>query len=682
MKRTTLHRSVPGTRRRHLSSIALAACTVSLAAHAQTMKAPDITKVPTLYVVPYAHLDTQWRWEFPQSISEFLLKTMRVNFDYIDKYPHYIFNWTGANRYRLMKEYFPADYARMKQYIAAGRWYPAGSSVEEGDVNLPSAEGIFRQVLYGNAYFRSEFGKASAEYMLPDCFGFPASLPTILAHSGVKGFSTQKLNASWQPAPKVGGPDSPEQTPEGIPFNVGRWYGTDGEYVVAAVNPGSYNGGAYTDLSSSPASEAPRRGAQEPDWPKRIALDGKVTGIFADYHYVGTGDVGGATTESTVKLLEAIVTKSATTLPTPRPERGQPAAPAAAPGPEVVVGNGPVHVVEAAADQLFNDLTPDETKRMPEYTGDLELINHSAGSLTSQAFHKRSVEKNEVLADAAEQASVAASWMGARQYPQKRLNDAWMLALGGHFHDTAAGTATPRAYEFAWNDDVLVANQFAGVLADATAAIASGLDTQGPGVPVVIYNSLNIPREDVVEAAVALPGTMPKSVRVTGADGREVPAQVENGKVIFLAKAPSVGYSVYNVQPGSSKSASTLHVTANSLENDRYKVAVNADGDVSSVFDKSLKKELLSAPIRLALSTDNPKAVARVEHGLRPGAGRAAGLRQWARAGAHRRKRTRARRARSDAQDGRLDLCSNDSPLRGRCRQPRGVRQRHRLAHS
>ena len=117
-------------------------------------KAPDITKVPTLYVVPYAHLDTQWRWEMPQTISEYLLKTLKVNFDYIDRYPHYVFNWTGSNRYRLMKEYFPDDYARMTKYVAAGRWFPAGSSVEEGDVNLPSAEAIFRQVLYGNDYQR------------------------------------------------------------------------------------------------------------------------------------------------------------------------------------------------------------------------------------------------------------------------------------------------------------------------------------------------------------------------------------------------------------------------------------------------------------------------------------------------------------------------------------------------
>lgn len=39
--------------------------------------------------MPYAHLDTQWRWEFPQTISEYLLKTTRVNFYYFDKYPNY-----------------------------------------------------------------------------------------------------------------------------------------------------------------------------------------------------------------------------------------------------------------------------------------------------------------------------------------------------------------------------------------------------------------------------------------------------------------------------------------------------------------------------------------------------------------------------------------------------------------
>ncbi|MGH9731829.1 MAG: hypothetical protein ACRD4A_09020, partial [Candidatus Acidiferrales bacterium] len=30
---------------------------------------PDLKHQPTLYLVGYAHLDTQWRWEYPQVIS-------------------------------------------------------------------------------------------------------------------------------------------------------------------------------------------------------------------------------------------------------------------------------------------------------------------------------------------------------------------------------------------------------------------------------------------------------------------------------------------------------------------------------------------------------------------------------------------------------------------------------------
>ncbi len=585
----------------------------AIPAGAQTMRAGDITQQPTLYVVPYAHLDTQWRWEFPQVISEYLLKTMRVNFDYIDKYPHYVFNWTGANRYRLMKEYYPSDYARLKEYVAKGNWYPAGSSMEEGDVNLPSAESIIRQVLYGNTYFRNEFGKASAEYMLPDCFGFPASLPTILAHAGVKGFSTQKLSAAWQPAPKVGGPGSPEETPEGIPFNVGVWEGPDGETVLAALNPGGYGSRIRTDLSKTPPPPGPppapgmRRMQPETNWPKRIDIDGKATGVFADYHYIGTGDIGGATDEESVKLLEATVTQGEAVIPPANFGFRMPLTSLDTNGTPVRMGDGPVRVVSSAADQMFLDIKPEMQSKMPRYKGDLELINHSAGSLTSQAYHKRWNRKNEILADAAEKASVAAAWMGGRPYPQQRLNDAWTLVMGGQFHDTAAGTATPRAYEFAQNDDVIAMNQFADVLTSATESVTSALDTQTSGVPVAVYNPLNIEREDVVEAALYFPGGMPKAVRVVGPDGRDIPGQVENGKVLFVAKVPSVGYAVYDIRRGEAAALSELKVSQSGLENARYRVSIGSDGDVTSIFDKSLNKELLSAPMRLAISNDAPR---------------------------------------------------------------------------
>lgn len=588
-----------------LIAMLMCACT----AFAQKADDPDLAK-PTLFVVGYAHLDTQWRWEYPQVIREFLPRTMHDNFSLFEKYPHYVFNFSGANRYRLMKEYYPADYARLTGYVKAGRWFPAGSSMEESDVNSPSAESILRQVLYGNQFFRRDFGKASAEYMLPDCFGFPASLPSLLAHAGIRGFSTQKL--TWHSASAVGGPDSPENTPLGIPFNLGFWQGPDGKGVIAALNPGDYSGGVSNDLSKSDSAGNVRNFV---DWPRRIDLNGKISGLFTDYHYYGTGDIGGAPGESSVKLVEAIVTRSRTVIPRTQ-SLDQPDEPA---GPAVQVGDGPVRVISANAEQMFLAIKPEQIARLPRYSGDLELIEHSAGSLTSQAYQKRWNRKNELLADAAERASVAAAWLGGRAYPQQRLNHAWTLVMGGQFHDIMAGTATPQAYQYSWNDDVLAMNQFAQVLTSATDAVSSVLDTQVSGVPIVVYNPLNIERDDLVEAAITFPKGAPKFVRVFGPQGEEVPVQWQTSgattKVLFLAIVPPVGYAVFDVEPAEvSPITSNLRVTRESLsnaeqwtmENSRYRVRVSESGDVAGIFDKSLNKELLSAPLRLAFQTEKP----------------------------------------------------------------------------
>src|SRR5205823_6830746 len=63
----------------------------------------------------------------------------------------------------------------------------------------------------------------------------------------------------------------------------------------------------------------------------------------------------------------------------------------------------------------------------------------------------------------------------------------------------------------------------------------------------------------------------------------------------------------YDVHPDDSPSTSTLKVSELSLENGRYRVELDQNGDVSDIFDKKLNRKLLSAPIRLAISTDNPR---------------------------------------------------------------------------
>ena len=134
-----------------------------------------------------------------------------------------------------MKEYYPADFAKVQQEVATGRWYPAGSSMEEGDVNAPSAEAIIRQILYGNEWFQKEFGKSSEEYMLPDCFGFPASLPTILATRGGEGIFDAEADVGF----------------------VGErgWAGVAGEYSRGdAVQCGRVGGAGWRECSGGPES--------------------------------------------------------------------------------------------------------------------------------------------------------------------------------------------------------------------------------------------------------------------------------------------------------------------------------------------------------------------------------------------------------------------------------------------
>lgn len=542
--------------KKNIPATLVALCFFIFNASATDTKNLDLTRDKVLYEIGYSHLDTQWRWTYPQVISEFIPNTVHDNVPLFEHYPDYIFNWTGANRYRFMQEYHPQDFETVKKWVAKGRWFPAGSSWEENDVNNPSAESILRQILYGHDFFKKEFGTESDEYMIPDCFGFPASLPSILAHCGLRGFSTQKL--TWGSA-------------VGIPFNVGVWQGPDGQSVIAALNPGSYGSRISHDLSTNSS------------WISRLEKDCADSGISADYAYYGVGDRGGAPNEGSVRWLERSLTNPAAR----------------------------VTVVSARADQMFRDITDAEKSKLPVYKGDLLLTQHSAGSISSEGYMKHWNRENELLADAAERASVAAWLLGAAPYPREKLHHAWELVLGGQFHDLLPGTSVPKAYEYTWNDEIIAMNSFAEALQDAVGGVARGLDTSADGTPLVVYNPLSIDRQDVAEAELDFPaGTT--AVQVNDGNGQPVPTQTlsaDNGKIhfLFLAKAPSIGFAVYSVKPTTAPAASNLKVTDRTLENDRYRVTLNDDGDIASVYDKSAKREILSEPARLAFQTENPR---------------------------------------------------------------------------
>ena len=196
---------------------------------------------------------------------------------------------------------------------------------------------------------------------------------------------------------------------------------------------------------------------------------------------------------------------------------------------------------------------------------------------------KRWNHKNELLADAAERAAVAASVLGGAPYPREKLHHAWELVLGGQFHDLLPGTALPKAFEYTWNDEIIAMNSFAAVLQDSVGAVARALDTRVEGTPLVVYNPLSVAREDVVEAELEFhePPGGHHGYRTERA--RAVPSQLlsTNGdtcRFLFLAKAPPVGFSVFSVKTQPQTRRHPLSVTERSLENERYRVTLNDDG--------------------------------------------------------------------------------------------------------
>ena len=510
------------------------------------------------YMVSNAHFDTQWLWTVQTSIDDYLYKTMVQNFWLMDKYPDYVFNFEGAVKYSWMKEYYPEEYERLKKYVKNGQWNITGSTWDATDPNMPSPESFFRNILLGQEFYKKEFGVKSNDIFLPDCFGFGYTLPTISAHSGLIGFSTQKLQ--WRKLPFYG--------EEKIPFLIGLWEGLDGSRILSVPHAQSY----VTRFENEDLSHNKKLIELTEKDPNRVV-----------YHYYGVGDRGGS------PLIPSVVSI----------EKG-------------VKGDGPVEIISARAGQMFDDFYPfDKHPELPVFKGELLMDVHATGCYTSQAAMKLFNRRNEQLADAAERASVVAELTGGATYPAVELREAWQRFLWHQFHDDMTGTSIPAVYKYSWNDELITQAKFAETVSTAVGAVSRTLDTRTNGTPVVVYNPVAQSRKDVVTATIDLDKSV-KNVTVVSPEGKTIPSQIvskKNGKatIVFPASQEGVSFSVYDIRAGGSSSGSILKASVNMLENRIYKIILDENGDFESIIDKRANKELVKKghAFRLALFTKN-----------------------------------------------------------------------------
>ncbi len=182
---------------------------------------PATASAMEITAVGHAHIDTGWLWPVRETIRK-CARTFSSQVKLLEEYPDYVFGASQAQHYWFVKHHYPELYAKIKKYVAEGRWEIQGGMWVEADCNVTSGESMVRQFLHGKNFFMDEFGFDVKNLWLPDVFGYSAAMPQIIRKSDCDYFLTQKI--SWSQFNK-------------FPYHSFLWRGIDNTEVLTHFPP-------------------------------------------------------------------------------------------------------------------------------------------------------------------------------------------------------------------------------------------------------------------------------------------------------------------------------------------------------------------------------------------------------------------------------------------------------------
>ena len=514
--------------------------------------AADLAKTYTIYCVGHAHIDMNWMWGWPETVS-ITNDTFTTVLKLMDEFPTFVFSQSQASVYTLVQQYNPALFDAIRQRVKEGRWEVTASHWVEGDRNMVSGESLTRHLLYTRRYFKEFFDLNPEDVQIdwsPDTFGHPLTVPMYLTRGGVKYVYLHRPGAMGVKRPSA--------------F---WWQSPDGAKVLVRNDMANgYNGQLNPGIANPLVNFC------------------KETGLAFTMFVYGVGDHGGGPTRRDLAMA-------------------------------VDMDTWPIfpNVKFARASDFYARLEK-EGGKLPTLT--CELNTELTGCFTTQALIKRCnrVAEHRLL-DAETACTVAAAATG-RPYPAKDLELAWRDTLFCHFHDILPGSnvhdsrtwmhglfqktiaTTTMAETLALRELAMQVDTASGVVSEATPAISQratlgagvgwGADRNmlghtdqagGPVKPLVVFNPCAWDRAEVIEATIWSDSSMgqvtdemrnrPLSVYTPG--GKLIPAQkLEHGnywnhafvRIAFPVKVPALGYATYTVveQP-----CDAITVTANQI---------------------------------------------------------------------------------------------------------------------
>lgn len=533
----------------------------------------QIPNIPhKISLLGHAHLDMAWLWPISETWTA-AQRTFTSVLNLMKEFPDLTFGHSTAALYEWIETHRPDLFLAIQKQVKAGRWEILAGLWVEPELNIISGESIVRQLLYGQRYCLAKFGQLAPVAWLPDTFGFCWQLPQLLTQGGIQYFVTQKLR--WN--------DTTE-----FPYSLFWWESPDGSRIFSLMS-------APIGKDIQPVEMA----EYAMDWQQK-------TGINHALWLPGVGDHGGGPTREMLEVAEKWQYSPFI--------------------PQLDCTTSEAYLQQLSQEKI--------SKNLPIWQNELYLEFHR-GCYTTYGRQKQWNRRCERLLYEAELFSSLAQIIGDLPYPKAELETAWKQVLFNQFHDILPGSSIPEVYEEvnqSWQKAERVAKN---ILDRALKAILHQIDLpQPPRVDaklIVIFNSLNWSRSEVLAVDLTTISAAGKSWKVYDRAGEEVRSQLtENSLLFYAADISSIGYNTFwlvgdinpdipdsvNQPVGAKHSRMNLPDQVKTylrecfaptnfdknnqdlpliLENDLLRVIVDPEtGNLQSIFDKVNQREILS----------------------------------------------------------------------------------------
>lgn len=455
-------------------------------------------------LIAHSHLDIAYYWRRIHAVQK-NLRTVLIQLRLMDRYPDFKYTHTQPYVYETLEKYYPDVFEELKEKVKAGQFEPVGAMYVEPDCNVPSAESLIRQCLYGQQTYKRMFGKRVNNAWLPDVFGNSWILPQILKKSGVDYFVSNKMS-TWNDTNR-------------FPHNNFIWRGIDGSEVLACVPPTHF----ITWNMPSQIQE---------NWEAYLDKDtgGQTLNMF------GYGDGGSGCTEEMIELMHRFDKLSVM----------------------------PKCTHMGAEEFLEKNLAHNDN--LEKWDGELYLEMHR-GTFTTKSNLKRINRRLENKFRTAEMLSVLRG-----EDHREEITRLYKKLLINQFHDILPGSHIHPVCEDAMAD---------------YREIEQGLD-KIIGKGSHYFNTLNFKRDRLT----FVPNSKGSSTRM-GKKGNWVMASMEPLSSASLRKSAFDG--------------EWLSVNGNEIETPYYRLRLNDDCSIASLYDKELSREWTDGEFnKLTLYEDRP----------------------------------------------------------------------------